>query len=118
MKYIKIYEDVSDEPKEGDYVICNRLTITTSKDDDETLDILEKFLENNIGKVLNIIGKRNQLYVIFYKNVPKRIELYFRKIDFFKKPTYNIFMIRDEIVNFAKSKDELKLKMSTKKYNL
>ena len=82
------------------------------------LDMFKDFIENNIGKILNKIGKDYPLYEIFYKNVPRKIEHFFRKIEYFMKPTYNIHMHRKEIVAFAKSKEELKLKISTDKYNL
>lgn len=120
MRYIKKYKksslivvsenhkDESDEskPEVGDYVICDENT------NDWRLRKLEIFLANNIGR---IASKGNLYYSVYYPNFRDDLDI----IDFFSNPTPGYReMLRSEIKYFAKTKEELEMKMDMDKYNL
>jgi predicted KAP-like P-loop ATPase len=120
MKYLKLFEELTIKPKIGDWV-----KITLNPDDFITInDKYLDFINNNYGKIVYIhkwSGK--DTFIVSYKNVPYLIDHIF---DYSKEFTYHKcytkeFLLKD-IVEFAKNKKELDLKIKTKelakKYNI
>jgi len=124
MKYIKTYENKNREPQIGDYVICEE-NIYQNIPDREKLDyILENFLNENVGKCINIITYLNDdIYIIEYDNIPLALYDYFK---FKKNGTADIKfemskcrgMNRKEIIHFSPDKEDLEIMIAAKKYNL
>jgi hypothetical protein len=120
MKYIKSYEDIRDELKIGDYVICEEDYITDNEATEESIKIYEKaidFTSKNVGKY---IGKEapNQsgsLLIIQYENVPLELKAYFSAGDEFENCRN---MYYREIVDYSSDKEYLILRKDTHKYNI
>lgn len=106
MKHLKKFEQNINEPEIGDYVIC-RENITN-------LPNLKNFLKNNIGQILDVnINKTN--FIVQYENIPSWLTELFN----YGHSIPNCrSMQRHEIVEFANSSEELKLKLMQLKYNL
>jgi len=103
MKYLKTFEN-SNNPKVGDYVICNEI---------ENRDILSEFISNNIGVVIRSFFGGS--YQVNYENIPDEIKKFFandEKYDGLRG------MFRKEIIDFASSKEKLEIKLNIKKYNV
>ena len=102
MKYIKKFEN-KEEPKIGDYV----LMYSTSSDDK-----IAHFIKNNFGKIVNFDYDKNKKVgvAVLYDNIPE----FLKKLGMERTRTFGI----EQIVAFAESEDELKLKISANKYNL
>ena len=121
MKYIKSFESIENNPQLGDYVICKEyvpyvtyITRQTEKDD------LDNFINNGIGRFIKI-GSGDYCYIIKYDNIPEDLLNNFRYRDT-TDITFNgngcRAMKRDEIIEFANTKNELKIKSTASKYNL
>ena len=105
--YLKTYEqNIGYGPKIGDYVIC-----------EENIANLErkKYTSENIGKFVSDDGG---LYVIVYKNVPKKLKSHLQ----FNGPEmgkgYYALMFKEEIIHWSKNKKDLEIFLDIKKYNL
>ena len=115
MKYIKTFENIK-EPEIGDYVL---MTIENKKG---FYPAYTSFIENNIGEILSRVGNRIEVryYVSTYEEFSK-MQTHFRYIshDFEENEYYfsNIFYV-NSVLEFGKTKEEVELKVSTKKYNL
>ena len=95
----KKFESFEDEPQVGDYV-----TIENDSFDESITD----FLKYRIGKIIKITTDGNLQYpytIQFTYNIP----IYNRK---------TIEVDRDEIKEFAPTREMLKMKKTTDKYNL
>lgn len=104
MKYLKEFDRLySNYPDVGDYVIIN----TTSKGAE-----LKEFINNNIG-VATSVGA-NTLRVS-YENIPDSIIMHFHRDD--EGRLFSVEMIED-IVDFAKTKEDLEIILNANKYNL
>ena len=138
MKYLRTFEDISDKPKVGDYVLIKvnlsrtHLALTYHKQ-------LEEYMNNNFGQIININVYHSEftgndivdLYVK-YHNIPEEIMDWFSKSQPCKNspPTGDVFIADqigytgyrrfdiDRIVEFAPTEEELKLKLAAKKFNL
>ena len=110
MKYIKTYENISNEPQVGDYVISIPKNIIPGSED---------FFNNSIG-IITKISKEH--CGIEYENIPKFISKYYcswRQGPDGKQYQENVIWFNlDMIKYYGKSKDEVKLKNTTDKYNL
>lgn len=111
MKYIKTFEQQQiryDIPKddicEGDYVLV-----------DDRSNAVKDFTNNNIGKVYKIINHHVKKFMVVYENMPPRLAPWFDEYsNVGQTRTYKIH----EIIVWAKTKEELELKMKAKKYNI
>ena len=106
MKYIKKFENLKDEPEVGDYTICISPNFVVNEK-------LIDFIESNIGritKMYDVSSLKSKKYYILYDNVPISLEYYFDK-------NTRIFN-EDEIIEFAKTKEDLEIKLQANKYNL
>ena len=119
MKYLKLYEDLNDGPKLGDYVIC-----TYEKYNSEPLN---KFLSENIGQVVDFdIDKRISGKMDLYsmrKSYPEFIE-YPIKYDtdsnikeFFNSSNFRYFE-KESVLFYSSDKEECEVYLSAKKYNI
>lgn len=106
MKFIKEYElkKYRRKPKIGDYVYC---------EDGSAIEDLNCFIENNIGKIIDIKIFKNKIlyYVVQYYRIPENIKMYFL-LD--KTRNYHT----DSIVEWAKEEKDLEIYINIKKYNL
>ena len=106
MKYIKQFENISKDPKVGDYVIC-----------EEGNPELKEFIENNIGQICRIYTEKyNPIYpkyYIKYDNIPDDLKGF---------SILNGIKVRiifsHNILFYSNSIEELELKISANKYNL
>lgn len=118
MKHLKIYEiyksgitrRILDNIHKGDYVIMNHNSVFTTCISTYAIKELDEFLENNIGIVINV-NKVNNNISVKYHDVPFTISGFFHNLG------YEIFEPYD-IVEYASTIDELKMKLQTNKYNL
>jgi len=104
MKYIKTYEDQK-KLKIGDYVICH----TTSKyvwNSDETIN----FINANVGRYIKYSRTYDLKYGVKYENMPSFLE---NNLDLDL-----LWFDRYEIFEYSDNKEELEIKLQTKKYNL
>jgi len=109
----KIYESgfrMLDNIHKGDYVIMNHKSVFTAGISTYARKELDNFLKNNIGIVTNVNNVHNNISVK-YHDVPYTISA------FFHKSGYEIFKPYD-IVEYASTIDELKIKLQANKYNL
>ena len=116
MKYLKTYEYKRTEPCINDYVICN---ISYKNANNDYADKISNFINNNIGKILEIdyIYGPN-FYHVYYQNVPKEITGAFgwkQKFDF--SDDYMNFN-QTQIIYHSTSKEDLEPYINAIKYNL
>ena len=114
MKYIQKFENYTDTPEIGDYIIM-KIYAGNEKWRD--------YINNNIGQVVDIKNSYNyngtyshKSVVIRYKNIPenlKHIMSYNSNADEYTKK----FMTH-RIYAFAKTIEELKVRLTANKYNL
>lgn len=107
IKSFRIFEEINSDLKVGDYVIM--------RSDCHHYDIIN-FVNNNIGKVINIVDDG---VTVLYFNVPDYLEDNFFGVydgvkGRFKGRLFNI----KQVVYYSSSLKELKLKISSSKYNL
>jgi hypothetical protein len=100
---IKKFESFSDIPEIGDYIIANNLDYNNFNSD------VDDYLRITIGKISAISGN---VVNIKYENIPKNII-----------KTYNIFKdntcsMRIKYTTYAKTIEELKLKIQSQIYNI
>jgi len=106
MRYIKEFEKKTNvEISRGDYVLMN---YTPSH---KTLIDLSNFINNTIGIVSKI---SDDFIYVKYDAVPITLQRFFDKTN---EINCRMMYIED-IVDFAKSKEELELKLQANKYNL
>ena len=100
MKYIRLYEELSNEPQVGDYVVCNITKEWFFNDDSDGGEPRWNFdtINNSVGRIRN---KSSFLYSI--------------KFDF--EEDIIVFNTED-IVFHSKNKKDCELYLDTKKYNL
>ena len=100
---IKRFENISEGPKVGDYVICEEGNLN-----------FKDFIESNIGVIYKEDTFRNNKYYVKYKNIPINVKKGFIRID-----NANVrVMYLDEILHFSSNKEELESILVSKKYNL
>jgi len=122
MKYIKTFENIdNDEPEAGDYVLINigkyeNIIKIIPNMSERTLKYIN-FINDNIGiiryKTINKTNEEKEI-TVEYENVPKDIESYF---DLNYNLCYRSFDY-SKIIDFASTKQQLKLKLTANKYNL
>jgi len=98
------YIDV-DEPKIGDYVVCNTHYGQTD---------LSKWLNHNVGKIINFYARPGH-FNVYYENIPYDLNVYF--LSRFNKGGYKE-MSRGEILHWSKDKEDLYASIDSNKYNL
>jgi hypothetical protein len=94
MRYIKTFEDIENKPRIGDYVLMRS---------EAGYPDVEKFVNNTIGQIYNF--EMGGGVIIKYENPPN---------NYGKERMFH----RSQIVAFASTIEELKLKIRTIKYNL
>lgn len=112
MKYLKQYEDIDNEPKIGDYVICYELgDVHFSSQSNSIKNDINSFISVNIGQIREYDNRK--WYEIEYENIPKEVDQWFHA------SVRNCrSMLRKEIIHFAETKEELEPYISANKYNL
>jgi len=115
MKYLRTYEDISNKPKEGDYVL---MRINLLKTNTLTYQLqLEEYISNNFGQIDSINFWTDEVTVKYF-NIPEEIKNWFQPPSpACRRSRYRKFNI-DRIVEFAPTEEDLKLKIAAKKYNL
>lgn len=101
MKYIKSYESIENEPKIGDYVLC----------DEETTDHdVKEFVKTHIGKLVLIqdILVTNYNYKIYYNDSDK----------YFGNNGNHRSMTRSEIKHWSENIEDILPFLSSNKYNM
>lgn len=110
MKYIQIYENYNKTPKIGDYILVNV---------DFKGNEYQNFVNNNVGKIKNIKLSKNipneRLATVEYRNIPDSILYRFDGYDLSKNVTQ---IVVDDIIEWSKTKKEMQVMLSGKKYNL
>jgi len=103
MKFLKKFNENLDY-NVGDYVLVTPESVANMSKE------YADFVSNNYGKIVKIPSNRINLTAIKYDNIPQNMMKYF------KNNTSMFF--NPEIVDYAKTKEELELKLSSRKYNL
>ena len=101
MKYIKTFENLSEYPNVGDYVICEEGNLN-----------LKDFIENNIGQIYKKYAGRRAKYLVKYENAPDLSG--FSELDGFRVRV----MYSDEFIYLSSDRAELESILSANKYNL
>jgi hypothetical protein len=100
---------IQTEPKIGDYVICKETFGNENK---------IKFLNTNIGKIINIDRTNKNFYIVEYENIPKSLIQFFT----LNNTNYNIdntrTITRKEIIHFSPNKEDLLPYLYANKYNI
>ena len=111
MKHIKLYEELNDKPKVGDYVICV-CDINNNYHEYEFVN----YMENNIGVICKDTGGIFQQYYVKYENTPFNL---FRGINS-STDNYNGYWWFDksEIKFHSSNKEDLRIHIDAKKYNI
>lgn len=110
MKYIKKFElKIVEKLEVGDYVqMYQKLNKSGKK--------YKFFIDNNIGKIMDIYD--GIVVLLTYENIPEDLLFEFREIKIgdiiFNGKWFNIL----DIVEHGKTKEDVKLKIQSKKYNL
>jgi len=130
MKYIKSYKPKL--PKRGDYIVVNPINVIYNVDE------LKEFIGNTIGRVsyiydvvLNKDGepsiypeknmkgdKTIKEMTIQFFNIPERIISWFESGKYAGKINYYLRFNVTDIVDFAKTPEELEYILKSNKYNL
>lgn len=114
------------KPIVGDYVICALPTFS-----DESIE-LNSFIENNIGEIIYINKKSKYTHVVLYSEPPKKFrggwfydyDLYMKayssnkKINKEYKGKYVYLFELNQIKHYSKTKEDLIIFLSAKKYNI
>ena len=109
MKYLKTFEKQNisiDDIKIGDYVYAEEDSYESSK-------LLKDFTKNNICRVVDKDDK--QICVAFNIEPPERIK---RRFDIIRKKYSRWLTVPDNIIEFAPTIKDLKIKSLLKNYNL
>jgi len=111
MKYIKTFEDLNTEPKIGDYVLMNSTMNNIN---------LNKFLADNIGKILNIDYNNDYTSIeVEYEDIPSDIQYLFgfntNNLQIGKG--FRDFLL-SSIIDKSENKEDLKYKIDAKKFNI
>jgi hypothetical protein len=120
MKYIKQFEyneyTEAHNIEIGDYVLVNM------KSSRNITPEYMYFLNNNVGRFLKEDADNWNDYLIGYEIAPPDSAIWhFFKKDYtikYKKIYYARWINSDSVIDFSKSKEELQLKLDTKKYNI
>jgi hypothetical protein len=104
MKYIKQFEEKT-KLKIGDYVLCHT-NYQYVYDSDKIID----FLNSNVGRYVKYAKDYDLKYGVKYENIPF----------FLDKNLVNslLWFDRYDIIDYSDNKEELELKLASKKYNL
>ena len=107
MKYIKYYEhSIKDELQINNFVSCR-------EDSNETDINLKNYIKDNIGKIFKYNPRADQ-YLIEFNYAPDNLKGRFTK----RNGKYLRWFSIDNIVEFDKSIDKLKLKIQSNKFNI
>lgn len=109
IKTFEEFEKFEKKPKlkKGDYVICHTMYNTSSLTKDE----INSFLDNNMGQYVKYDSSADFRYGVKYENVPHKLESLFKDEGLY-------WLSKDEIFDWSKNRQELELKLITKKYNI
>jgi len=111
MRYIKTYEGKKEKPKVGDYVICTDFTNIKPKE--------KEYIENTIGKLVDIAEGMTNPYTVYYENAPQIFTNFcFLGYDEIVKLDNCRWYDRKEILFFSPDKEECEAYLAVKKYNL
>ena len=104
MKYLKKFETITESKKMqvGDYILIR----STRNPED-----LNNFINNNIGQIKKIESKSIR---VMYDDIPEKFYKNFHTKD---EGDGRLFG-KDQIVEFAKTKENLELKIQMKKFNI
>lgn len=121
MKHIKSYEAIDNkQPKIGNYIMMEYpYNVPSFYNNPERFEILQKFLENTIGKVIGVknydeLDTITRDITVLYEYVPTEI----RKLFLMVQGGWTINFNHTKIKGFSTSKNKLKLQLSANKYNL
>ena len=109
MKFLKYYENITDELEVGDYILLH-LDIRTSYSGDDM--IYKNFINTTIGKICRL-HKYNGINIL-YEKVPDIIRSYFVNNGDSYERNFNF----NSIFEYGKTIEELKLKIEAKKFNI
>jgi len=119
MKYIKTFESIlnkeieysEDDITDGDYALFHYDKLAEYAYHVKLTPELKAFINDNIG-IINVISDKHYDWIdVIYENIPDDIKYKFSS-------NGSIMLQKDAIVDFAKTKEELKIKLVSKKYNL
>lgn len=131
MNNIKLYEEIKNEPKLGDYVIC--VEDYDIPQNQNIFAMIIDFTANNVGKIVEI--EEGGQFIVKYNNIPKLPKNYVKHpeddgvldMNHYFKPAGDSGMVkykncrrmfRKEIKHFAPTLEELEMKKTTYEYNL
>jgi hypothetical protein len=100
MKHLKIFEEYIDKPQLNDYIICKA----------DALISIPKYLENHIGKIIEI--QNNNMFDVVYKDLCVGVT-----IPNHNDETHWVIPIYD-IIHWSKDPKELEIYIAQSKYNI
>jgi len=107
MKYIKKFEKTNRDIKKGDYAKLNFQTLNSE---------LNSFFRNNFCKIIETNGYSPIWFKFGFQYIPDELVEFFNKQG--KYYVYHIQLSTDDVVDYARTIEDLELKLSTKKFNL
>ena len=118
MKYIKLFEEIENEPQIGEYAIV-QTTSELSRNPD-----VNKYLSANLGEIYHtaILDGKKKYYVKYY-NMPEDIGMFFirqLKGDFtrYEFEHFSYPFTKEEIIHHAKDPKDLEIYLIANKLNL
>jgi len=120
MKYIKTFENLTDEPQIGDYVVCEDSVF--NKNDGSRDEKIIDFITNNVGQYIQDndgkFGSGFYKYVIKYENVPSDVSGFEFIVNGDGELDKIRIMTRKEILFYSKNKKDCEEFIVAKKYNV
>ena len=110
MKYIKTFESMN-IMNEGDYALFYYDEIAQFAYSVRFSQELKELINNNIGKIKHISNSTYNWISVEYDNIPSNLQYNFHHDG-------TILLDKDNVVEYAKTKEELEIKLSINKYNL
>jgi len=112
----KLYENERNAPEIGDYVLCKNWTPSFSRPKEfiETDNEINRFLNNNIGKIVKVriinVDHNLKAYYIEYENIPDSIKKYF---------DHNEYMLdKENILFYSKNKESVIIQIQANKFGI
>jgi hypothetical protein len=107
----KLFEDIENEMKIGDFVLIN---INTSYNRE-----YREFINNNLGKVVQI----DPVEDVFGKVYDYEVVVKYNKIPFELKKSFNSYnnkkrFLISKVVSFGKTPKDVEIRLNSNKYNL
>lgn len=110
MKYIKTFEYDDNKMYIDDYVLLDISNLAITSDKEQQQQFVE-FINNTIGQIVESFSRN---IIVKYENIP----FHLRHLFAYEDKIYSIYISKDNVVLYDMKKENLKLKIEARKYNL